>query len=209
MGLSCRQLALSICREIRLLRGGFVAVMFMTIIALILLGAAFILSMVASIWFIVSAFRAHVLWGVAVLLFPIAGFAFLVTHWEDVRLPFLMNLLALGLFVAALFALPSASGKETSSTEGTTVQHSATSEEDSFFPFNKLKNLMGKESLKATVKATDGQRGYTGRTLKDVKEELGDPQGVIAKTDGDTRYYYPNLELISTNGLTVTGEIHR
>ena len=45
-----------------------------------------------SIWFVVTAFRESVCWGVAVLLLPFANIIFTVLYWDAAKRPFLASL---------------------------------------------------------------------------------------------------------------------
>lgn len=54
----------------------------------------------AGIWMLILAFRSSIWWGIGVLLLaPVVGLIFLVTHWKDARWPFLISFLG-GLFLA-------------------------------------------------------------------------------------------------------------
>lgn len=182
--------------------------MLATVITVILIGAALILCAIASIWFLVVAFKENVLWGLAILFLPIAGLIFLIIYWEDVRLPFLLNLIGCILMAMAIFGGLSMTPRELLAGSTTSANQPEAPKEPSF-SFTELKEKMTKKSREKEFKKKTANRGYTGRPLAEVERELGPPQGKISKTDGSTYYYYSNLELISSNGITVTDEIHR
>jgi len=169
---------------------------------------AMILSMVGSIWLIIAAFREHILWGLAVLLLPIASLVFVITHWEEARIPFFINLASIGIFVVGIFSMPSPTDGMVSSADGVTE---APAETFSFFdPISKWKEKREQAARQKIINSETEGRGFTGWTLLEVEEKHGPPQG-RAEINGKIEYNYPELRLIliSTNGLTVTGEIHK
>ncbi|MCI5148193.1 MAG: hypothetical protein D3916_02120 [Candidatus Electrothrix sp. MAN1_4] len=54
-----------------------------------LLGTFLILA--GAFWFIVAAFRVHILWGLACLLIPFASLFFLFLHWKAAAKPFILS----------------------------------------------------------------------------------------------------------------------
>lgn len=71
---------------------------------LIVVGFAVVVMGICGIIIIIEAFRASILWGLAVLFFPIAQLLFVATHWSDTKKPFLISILCtfgLGLAVFA------------------------------------------------------------------------------------------------------------
>jgi hypothetical protein len=56
---------------------------------------AIVLCVVSHVWWVISAFRVSVLWGLLVLFVPVMPLMFLLVHWEDARKPFFCMLLAL------------------------------------------------------------------------------------------------------------------
>ena len=50
-------------------------------------------------WFVIVAFKTHVVWGVAVLIFNLAALAFLVINWAETKVPFAIAVL--GVFISA------------------------------------------------------------------------------------------------------------
>jgi hypothetical protein len=63
-----------------------------------------VVSAVCSLWIALNAFRTHVVWGVATVLFPFAAPLYALTHWEENKTPLLLSLLGAGAAVAALLA---------------------------------------------------------------------------------------------------------
>lgn len=74
-------------------------------IALVVVSIA---ALVAFIFLLVSSFKRHVLWGLAVLLVPFASLVYGIKYWKEVKKPFLAyvaaNVASLGL-VAYLFTM--------------------------------------------------------------------------------------------------------
>jgi hypothetical protein len=71
---------------------------FFFVLAMLLLFA----SSVFGIWMLVIAFRTGVLWGLAVLFVPFAVLVFAITHWDECKKPFLLQL---GTSVAAFMLI--------------------------------------------------------------------------------------------------------
>ena len=61
--------------------------------AMLAVGA--LLSMVATIWFLIVGFQEHVLWGLGMLFCGFVHFAFLIVHFKKAWMPTLLALLAL------------------------------------------------------------------------------------------------------------------
>ncbi len=68
-------------------------------------GLGIVISAVGGIWFLVAAFKVSVLWGLLCLFVPLAQIVFLITHWKEVRKPFAICLLSMGLLFAAAFLM--------------------------------------------------------------------------------------------------------
>jgi len=75
------------------------------ILAFISVVFGMLLSFVSSIWFLVVAFKEHVLWGVVCLFSGIGNFLFLIVHWEVAKKPFMYSLLSLLLLLMPMFIL--------------------------------------------------------------------------------------------------------
>jgi hypothetical protein len=183
--------------------------MILTILFFILIGAALIINLVASIWFLVAAFRESILWGLAILFLPVAGIVFLIMHWDEVRTPFLLNLLAIMLFVISFFVLPRDAMPDLAAAVDQPISSENLAQEEASFSFTKIREGMQQAAEKKKMRQLTANRGYRGRTLVSVEEELGPPKGIITTSSGETHYYYTSLELISSDGLTVADEIHK
>jgi thiol-disulfide isomerase/thioredoxin len=75
---------------------------FILLLLLALLAVGVLVAAIGSIVFVVAAFRAHVGWGIAVLLVPLAGLAFLITHWPEARKGFWIQMLGMALMISGL-----------------------------------------------------------------------------------------------------------
>lgn len=64
-------------------------------ISLIFIILAIVLGVASHVWWVISAFRVSVLWGLLVLFIPVMPLMFLLVHWEDARKPFFCMLFAL------------------------------------------------------------------------------------------------------------------
>jgi hypothetical protein len=74
-------------------------------IALLVLGA--VAALVGGLMVLVAAFRTGVLWGLACLLVPFAGLVYVLTHWEESRTGFLLNLAGLAVVALGVLFQPS------------------------------------------------------------------------------------------------------
>jgi hypothetical protein len=64
----------------------------MTIVLAIAVLLALLVAAAGSIWFIVNAFRTHILWGVFCCLFTPAWIRFSFKHWDMARQPLLVTI---------------------------------------------------------------------------------------------------------------------
>jgi hypothetical protein len=53
---------------------------------------------IGEIWLLINAFRTSLLWGICCLLLPIAPLIFLIVHWRMAATPWLIWLLAFGIY---------------------------------------------------------------------------------------------------------------
>ncbi|MDD2237220.1 MAG: hypothetical protein PHG65_08460 [Kiritimatiellae bacterium] len=175
--------------------------MILQILIFILLAVAVLGSTVAGIWFLIEAFRVHILWGLALLVFPVLGAVFLFLHWDDVRKPFLLNMIAVSLFLAA-FALTLYGGNS--------AENAQSGPETPSFSISEKIAEIKQASVERKAREAIATRGFMGRTLDDVEQELGPPQARMTR-DNLVEYQYTDrgLTLISSNGITVTDEIRR
>jgi uncharacterized membrane protein len=54
---------------------------------------------VGGIWLAVVAFQESILWGLGCLLVPIVGLVFVLTHWDTAKIPFLVQVAGIILYV--------------------------------------------------------------------------------------------------------------
>ncbi len=176
--------------------------MIMQILVFILMAVAVSASAVAGIWFLIEAFRVHILWGLALLVFPVLGAVFLFLHWDEVKKPFLLNMIAVSLFLAAFALTLYGGGNSPENGEGTTGMPS--------FSLSEKITEIKQASTERKAREAIASRGFMGRTLADVEQELGPPQARMTR-DSLTEYQYTDrgLTLISSNGKTVTDEIRK
>jgi hypothetical protein len=64
----------------------------MEILGLILVCVGLAIAAVGGIWLIVVAFQESVLWGLGSLFIPLVGLAFVISHWDTAKRPFLVNI---------------------------------------------------------------------------------------------------------------------
>ncbi len=70
-------------------------------IGMLFLGLA--LMFVGWFWLVVVAFKTHVMWGIALLVFRIAAVAFLFVNWADAKVPFAIATVGVFLAVGSFF----------------------------------------------------------------------------------------------------------
>jgi len=64
-----------------------------------------LLCLVGAVLFIIEAFRESILWGLAVLVFPVVQLVFLVVHWHRAKGPFFLQLYGIAAVLIGVFAL--------------------------------------------------------------------------------------------------------
>jgi hypothetical protein len=64
-----------------------------------------LLMFAGAIFFIISAFREHLLWGLGVLFVPLVPLIFLIVEWRAARRPFFWQLWGLALILLGVFVL--------------------------------------------------------------------------------------------------------
>lgn len=72
-------------------------------LAVMVMALAGALAFISSVWMIIAAFSAGILWGLAYLFIPFAQLVFLFVHWKKAAKPFFLGLFAVFLGGAALF----------------------------------------------------------------------------------------------------------
>lgn len=78
----------------------------MEILALILLVAGIVISVIGGIWFLVVAFCESIFWGLGCLIIPFVSLIFLLLHWREAAKPFIVSLIGSALIVAAELLVP-------------------------------------------------------------------------------------------------------
>lgn len=68
------------------------------------LGAVVVL--VGGIWFLIEAFREHVLWGLGCIFFGIVGLIFLILHFDRAAKPFFLQLGGAVIMVIGIIMMP-------------------------------------------------------------------------------------------------------
>jgi len=63
----------------------------------------YILSFIASIWFLVVAFKENIFWGLGCLFLGIVSLIFLFVHWHEAKKPFLLSFLGVIVIIVSFF----------------------------------------------------------------------------------------------------------
>ena len=71
---------------------------------LIYLGILFLL--IGGIWFLITAFRQSIWWGLGCFFIPIIQIFFLIIHWRSARQPFLLQLGAFVMLLIGFYVSP-------------------------------------------------------------------------------------------------------
>ena len=67
---------------------------------LMVLGGGFLV--VGGVWLLIEGFKESVLWGIAMLLINVVSLIFVITHWQQAKRPFLLQIVGLVLVVAGV-----------------------------------------------------------------------------------------------------------
>jgi hypothetical protein len=59
-----------------------------------------VLTVVGGFWVLIVAFRTGLLWGLGCLFIPFVELIFVVTHWEEAKRPFLLQVIGIAILVA-------------------------------------------------------------------------------------------------------------
>lgn len=78
----------------------------METLALILLVAGIVISVIGGIWFLIVAFSESIFWGVGCLFIPLVSLIFLILHWREAAKPFIVSLIGALLTLTAEFVAP-------------------------------------------------------------------------------------------------------
>jgi len=168
-------------------------------IALVAIGSLFML--VGTVAFIVAGFRESVWWGLGMLfLGSLVQLVFLFMYWNESKQAFLIQALGVLLLAGGIGAAVRSSvdeGRATAWFEEVKTRVAS------------LGAVPWKEDSAAESKTRERRpaatRDFSGKTLAEVKEELGKPQGELT-TESGTLYYYPDVELFSSDGIHVTSQ---
>ena len=190
------------------------------LMALLVLGG--LISAVGNIMLIVAAFKEGIAWGLCVALFPLVGLIFIVMHWGSAKKAFQIQMLGtsfilLAVGVAVATGVRDASAWVDSREEAMVENYSEDGAETSASASGDgWRQLMAHSEPKtdsspassvlappAARSSADGE--YAGMTLEQVRGLRGDPKGVL-EADGRTIWLYDRLEIISSDGVNVTGE---
>jgi len=72
--------------------------------------AGLVVSAVGTLWFLLTAFRESILWGLACLLLPFVSAIFLIVHWREAGKPFLVSLAGGFICLIGMSMAPATSG---------------------------------------------------------------------------------------------------
>lgn len=78
----------------------------MEVVAIVLLCALILVSVIGSIWMLVTAVRVSVLWFLAVFFIPGAVLVFAILHWDVAKKPFLLSIAPGLLGIGAAILIP-------------------------------------------------------------------------------------------------------
>ena len=62
----------------------------------------YIIMILGSILFLIAAFSESIFWGIGCLFVPFVGLFFLLSHWEEAKTPFFIQLAGAGLIVIGI-----------------------------------------------------------------------------------------------------------
>ena len=72
----------------------------------LVLGLSLVVFCFGGIWFLVTAFRQSIWWGLGCLFIPIFQLIFLFVHWSEAKKPFLLQLAAFVVFLMCFIISP-------------------------------------------------------------------------------------------------------
>jgi len=161
--------------------------------------AGWALMLIGGIMFLVSAFREHFLWGFAVLFIPFASLVFLFRYWADAKRPFFLQLLGLLVFMGTIglvVGLGVGGGLAAMVPDGIEIPGGQELH-------RKFEEKIEKIEEVARLSSVPVSGEFVGRTLVDVRNELGAPRAMLT-SKGGTTYFYPGMEISSEDGMTVS-----
>lgn len=174
----------------------------MAIAGFILYGLGMLVMIVGGIMFLVAAFRTGILWGLATMFLPFAGFLFLCMHWDAVRRSFLVQFIGFLIACGGLWAALAGAGHAAGTDDGGAVFGSLP-------PGIADKLQTGIQPLRDAIESRASARKmasaeeYLGLPVEDVKRKLGRPQGEMT-LQGKSAFLYEHFTLLSEDGATIT-----
>ena len=72
----------------------------------ILFVAGLLIFIFGGLWFLVTAFRENIWWGLACLFIPMVQLFFLIVHWQSAKRPFAYQVFGFVLMLIALIISP-------------------------------------------------------------------------------------------------------
>ncbi len=72
----------------------------------VLLIIGILMSFLAGLWFLITAFQENIWWGLAVLFLPLAELFFLFFHWQEAKGPFGTSVLSFFILLSGIFLSP-------------------------------------------------------------------------------------------------------
>jgi len=175
------------------------------IVLILLFAAGSLVSLAGTVMLLVAAFRAGILWGLAVFFLPLANVVFVVAKWELAKKAFLVQVAGLLLCAAGIAGfLASGRASKTAESAGQAPEQSG-----SETVAGRVQSTF--ESARTTFKETvltrqpakkTGVESYIGRPLKDLRAELGRPRGEM-RFGNRIAWMYDEFTLMSEDGATV------
>ena len=179
----------------------------MSAIVVVFFFMGFVVAIAGGVMFTIAAFRQSVVWGLCVLFgVPFASLLFLIKHWDEAKQAFGVQLLG----VVLVFGYSASVGSGFTSM-GKGLEQMALPVPEKIAETGGTPPDLGKLIRDVTKDwkmpevnpGSDRVEGsFVGHSLEEVKRVLGEPRGVL-RSVGKTSYFYPNLEVVSYDGVTV------
>jgi len=173
----------------------------MAALSIFALVTGWVIAFVGGIMFLVVAFRESVLWGLAVLFIPFASLVFLIKYWSEVKKAFMLQLLGMLIFFLSI-GTGSCSGSRPFRVAPKAAGTTKSPEQAISWSMGKIEKILQQDAAEARVNTEGSDDTFVGQTLEELKAVLGPPKGTL-ETETETTYFYPGLEIISTDGVTV------
>ncbi len=194
----------------------------MQIVIMIIFGLGWLITFIGGIMFLIAAFRERVWWGLAVLFLPLANFIFLINHWDEAKKALFVQLGGVGLCIAVImiggilgtkslagqmkkFPIPIPQG---ASSGGLAPEKHTIVQEPSVDWSKKNESETGTKSVSQFTADWDDSKAkdnFVGMKFEDAENILGKPMAIM-KMHNKTIYKYSNIELVSKDGITITGQ---